>query len=111
MWKHCQVVHKAEKVDFMIETTGRFECCEERQTDKGSRVKVQGFKVKHLMNSKSEFNQPPIIRIATESGNVQETQGGGPAMQGGQLGRGRGVRGRARGRGRRPGRGATQIQS
>jgi hypothetical protein len=99
MWKHCQVVHESEKVEFKMETTGVFSSCEERQTDEGSRVKLS--RVRFLMNSKSEFNQPPIIRVTTETGNTQETQGGGTATQGRQTGRGgRNTRAGGRGAGR-----------
>jgi hypothetical protein len=97
MWKHCQIVHDSVKVEFKMETTGSFDSCEERKTDEGSRVKLTA--VRYLMNSKSEFNQPPIIRVTTDMGNVQETQGGADT-QGVMAGRGRGSRGRARGRGR-----------
>jgi hypothetical protein len=87
-----------------METTGSFPVCEERQSDEGSRVKVSI--VRNILNSKSEFHQPPIVRVVTDTGNVNTVQGG-AALQGGGAGsqgareRG-GRRGRGRGAGRQP---------
>jgi hypothetical protein len=98
LWKHCQLVHNSVKVDFKMETTGTFESCEERQIDEGSRVKLSG--VKYVLNSKSEWHQPPIIRVVAVSGNTQEFQGD-TGRQGRQSGRGAaGNRGRGVDRGR-----------
>jgi hypothetical protein len=95
LWKHCELIHNGEHVEFQMETTGSFPVCEERQSDEGSRIKVS--EVKHILNSKSEFQQPPIIRIVTDSGNLNIVQGG-AAHQQHQGARGRGAR-RGRGRG------------
>jgi hypothetical protein len=106
LWKHCELVHNGTHVEFAMETTGAFEACEERQSDEGSRVKVKGSKVKHLMNSKSEWHQPPITRITVDTGNVDTIQGGGFPGQDPRAGpgtRGRGGRGRGGTRGRRAG--------
>jgi hypothetical protein len=102
LWKHCQLVHNGEHVLFKMETTGSFPQCEERQTDEGSRVKVIGPTVKHLLNSKSEWHQPPISRITVDTGNRNVVQGGmDPGTQGArpnQRGRGRGAAAGRRGR-------------
>jgi hypothetical protein len=105
LWKHCQLVHASEKVEFQMKTEGTFIVCEERQTDEGSRVKLS--QVKHVMNSKSEWNQPPLIRVTTDSGNVQQLQED-AMVQGGQAGRG-GPQNRGRGRGRGRARGAGRA--
>jgi hypothetical protein len=100
LWKHCQLIHSGTHVQFSMETTGVFKSCEERQTNEGSRVKTS--EVKHILNSKSQWHQPPIHRIVVDVGNYQETQGDGTDRETGR--RGRGARPGARGRGGRRGR-------
>jgi hypothetical protein len=102
LWKHSQLVHNSVKQQFKMETTGSFPSCEERQTNEGSRVKTSI--VRYIMNSKSEWNQPPIVRITVDTGNLHEVQGGGTRgpYQGAGRSRARGrgaVRSRGRGRG------------
>jgi hypothetical protein len=103
LWKHCELIHEGEHVEFKMESIGSFPNCEERQITEGSQVKVKGSLVKHILNSKSEWNQPPIFRITTDSGNVNVVQGGMvPGVQGAGTvrgGRGRGGRAGRRGRG------------
>jgi hypothetical protein len=96
LWKHCQLVHDGMKVEFQMETVGTFPSCEERQTNEGSRVKLSV--VKHVLNSKSEWHQPPLYRVVIDTGNEQQEQGD-TWTQGGAGSRGRG-RGQARGRAR-----------
>jgi hypothetical protein len=97
LWKHCQLVHDGMKVEFQMETVGTFPSCEERQTNEGSRVKLSI--VKHVLNSKSEWHQPPLFRVVVDTGNSQQVQGDmWPQGGAGNRGRGRGqARGRARG--------------
>jgi hypothetical protein len=104
LWKHCQLLHEGTHVKFQMKTTGSFPICEERQSDEGSRVKTS--EAKHVLNSKSEWHQPPISRIVVDTGNAAIVQGG-AGLQGGarsnQGARGRGGRrGRGRGAGRQP---------
>jgi hypothetical protein len=98
LWKHCQLFHEGDHMEFQMETTGRFPVCEERQQDEGSRVKLSD--VRNVLNSKSEWHQPPIFRVVVDTGNSNTIQGGfvpGQIAPGSQGARGRG-RGGRRGR-------------
>ena len=87
------------KADFSMRALRSYSSCLVRQVNEA--VRIQMSKADFLLNSKSEFHQPPLIRVVPVVGMREEQgveeQGGG--VQGG--GRGRGGGGRARGRGRR----------
>ena len=56
--------HKNEEVEFKMEITGVFRDALSRQADES--VRIQARKNSELMNSKSEFNHPPIARVVLE---------------------------------------------
>ena len=61
LYKHKIVEHKDEEVDFKMEITGIFKDALSRQAEES--VRIQARKPSELMNSKSQFNHPPIARI------------------------------------------------
>ena len=71
-----------------MEVLGVFYTCLVRQVNEG--VRIQRSKAHCVMNSKSEFHQHPVVRIAPLRG-IQEEQGeAGQQRQGRGRGRGRG---------------------
>jgi hypothetical protein len=95
LWKHCVIQHESREVKFIMEVTGRFKVPAVRQGDEGCRVRES--RAKWVLNSKTEWHQPPIIRVVAESGNRNLDQEG--AAEAGLVQRDRG-RGRGRGRAR-----------
>jgi hypothetical protein len=90
-----------------MEVTNKFKSPAMRQGSEG--VEVRECSAKCVMNSKSEFHQPPIIRVIALTGNLQEDQPG--AEEAGlATGRQETLRGRGRGRGR-PGRGDNRRRA
>ena len=64
MYKHLLKEHKNEIGAFEMEITGIFKDALSRQADESVRIYArQGHE---LMNSKSEFNHPPVSRIIVE---------------------------------------------
>ena len=57
LWKHCQLEHNGEKVEFSMKALGSFQSTMARQVNEGVRIKRS--KADCLMNSKSEFHQQP----------------------------------------------------
>jgi hypothetical protein len=96
--KHMELEHEGRKEEFEMEVTGSFGTCVERQADEGTRVRIAEEEEETLiMNSKSEFHQPPLVRLVPMGGNSQEEQ----ISQAERGRRGRGARGqRSGGRGR-----------
>jgi hypothetical protein len=78
-----------------MEVTGSYERAEERQINEGARVTDSN--ANRVLNSKGEWNQPPITRITVQTGNSQDTQTG--DLTGNRYTRERGRGGRGRGRG------------
>ena len=62
--KHKLLEHAHEEVDFKMEITGVFRDALSRQAEES--VRIQARKSSELMNSKSQFNHPPIARIVVE---------------------------------------------
>ena len=56
--------HDAEDVDYTMEISGVFKDALTRQADEA--VRIYSRKNEELLNSKSEFNHPPIARIVVE---------------------------------------------
>ena len=64
LYKHQLKEHKNETATFEMEITGTFKDALSRQADEAVRIYArQGHE---LMNSKSEFNHPPVSRIIVE---------------------------------------------
>ena len=64
LYKHKQLEHANEDVDYSMEITGVFKDALSRQADEA--VRIFSRKNDELLNSKSEFNHPPIARIVVE---------------------------------------------
>ena len=64
LYKHKQLEHADEDVDYTMEITGVFKDALTRQADEA--VRIYSRKNEELLNSKSEFNRPPIARIVVE---------------------------------------------
>ena len=64
LYKHKMVDHADEEISFGMELTGKFKDALTRQADEAIRINARN-KVE-LMNSKSEFNHPPIARVTVE---------------------------------------------
>ena len=64
LYKHKILEHKDEEVDIKMEITGIFKDALSRQAEES--VRIQARKPSELMNSKSQFNHPPIARIVVE---------------------------------------------
>jgi hypothetical protein len=96
------ISHESQEVEFTMEVTERFPGAAVRQIDEGVRVITSRAKI--VMNSKTQWHQPPIVRVVTDTGNVREDQPG--AAEAGLI-VGRQRRGGGRGRGRGVGRGGT----
>ena len=64
LYKHKILEHKEEEMDVSMEITGVFKDALSRQADEAVRIKSR--KSWELLNSKSEFNHPPIARIVVE---------------------------------------------
>jgi hypothetical protein len=72
--KHCEVQHEGEKAEFNMKVTGIFRSCIERQNNEAVRVRKAEKEADILMNSRTEFHQPPISRVVVFHGNRQEEQ-------------------------------------
>ena len=62
--KHKILEHENEDVYFEMKITGVFKDALTRQADEG--VRIHARKNNELLNSKSEFNHPPVARVITE---------------------------------------------
>ena len=62
--KHKILEHEKEDVDFEMKITGVFKDALTRQADEA--VRIHGRKNNELLNSKSEFNHPPVARVVIE---------------------------------------------
>ena len=64
LYKHQMSDHKNENVKFKMEITQKFQDALTRQANEAIRI---GARPDHeLLNSKSEFNHPPLARIVVE---------------------------------------------
>ena len=61
MYKHKLLEHADEEVDFSMEITGVFKDALSRQADEAVRINAR--KNSELLNSRSEFNHPPVARV------------------------------------------------
>ena len=61
-----RMVHGGTKQDFSMEVVGCFKSCLERQVNEA--VRIASSKAKHILNSKSEFHQAPLIRQVVAHG-------------------------------------------
>ena len=64
LYKHQMSEHKNEDVKFKFEITQKFKDALTRQANEA--VRINSRKNSELMNSKSEFNHPPVARVMVE---------------------------------------------
>ena len=64
LYKHQKSEHTNENVKFKFEITKKFKDALTRQADEA--VRINSRKNYELMNSKSEFNHPPVARVMVE---------------------------------------------
>ena len=64
LFKHLINDHKSEPVKFRLEITKKFHDPLNRQANEA--VRIAGRPDKELLNSKSEFNHPPLSRVVIE---------------------------------------------
>ena len=84
LWKHCEIQHNGEKVNFKMVCLKSFPSAFMRQVNEG--VRIANSKADICMNSKAEFHQPSIVRVTTVLGNHNEEQtraGGGGGRRAG----------------------------
>ena len=72
LWKHCEIEHNGEKVNFKMVCLKSFPSAFMRQVNEG--VRIANSKADICMNSKAEFHQPSIVRVTTVLGNHNEEQ-------------------------------------
>ena len=63
-YKHKLVDHADEEITIGMELTGKFKDALTRQSDEAIRINARS--KLELMNSKAEFNHPPIARVTVE---------------------------------------------
>ena len=66
LYKHQLSEHPTQEANFKMEITGLFKDALTRQANEA--VRIKNHKKFEVMNSKSEFNHPPIARIVVERG-------------------------------------------
>ena len=71
--RHMQEQHEGEERDYKMAVLTKHRGCLGRQIEEA--VRIRESKDEILLNSKSEFMQPHIIRIEIEEGNVEERRG------------------------------------
>ena len=70
LYKHQIVEHGGNEAKFQMEITGLFSDALSRQADEA--VRISSRKNKELMNSKTEFNHPPIARVVIEKNSKRK---------------------------------------
>ena len=64
LYKHANREHKNEKVQFKMEITKKFKDALSRQANEA--VRIFNRSSDQLLNSKAEFNHPPLARVVVE---------------------------------------------
>ena len=67
LFKHQMAAHPNEMVKFKMEITGKFKDALTRQSNEA--VRISNRPRHELLNSKSEFNHPPLARVVVERRN------------------------------------------
>ena len=79
LYKHKQNHHKEEDIKFRMEITNKFHDPLTRQANEA--VRISSRRKDEILNSKNEFNHPPITRITVERNKKQKTQVGPTSAQ------------------------------
>ena len=72
LYKHKQLEHVDEEVEYGLEVTGLFKDALTRQANES--VRIYNRKGTEILNSKSEFNHPPTARVVVEKKKKYETK-------------------------------------
>ena len=64
LYKHKEIEHKEEEMKFSMKISKKFKDPLTRQANEA--VRISGRRKNELMNSKTEFNHPPIARVTVE---------------------------------------------
>ena len=66
LYKHKEIEHKSEDMKITMEIIKKFKDPLTRHANEAVRIDHRGKNENHLLNSKSEFNHPPIKRIVVQ---------------------------------------------
>ena len=66
LWKHKLTEHPDEEMKFKMKITKKYQDPLSRQANEAVRISFRNQKAGELLNSKSEFNHPPISRVMVE---------------------------------------------
>ena len=69
LYKHISNAHQNEDVKFQMEVTQKFKDALSRQANEA--VRINSRPDQELLNSKSEFNHPPLARVVVEKRKKQ----------------------------------------
>ena len=64
LYKHAKFEHRNENVQFKMEITKKFKDALSRQANEA--VRIFNRSSSELLNSKAEFNHPPLARVVVE---------------------------------------------
>ena len=70
LWKHCILEHGGEEADFNMEVVTSHSSCLDRQVNE--MVRIGGSRAEVILNSKSDFQQAPLVRLVTTTGLLEE---------------------------------------
>ena len=70
LYKHKLSDHKNEEVVFEMKISGIFKDAISRQANEA--VRINSRKNSEILNSKSEFNHPPVARVIVEKKNKKQ---------------------------------------
>jgi hypothetical protein len=66
--KHCVIHHGGMKQPFKMDLLGIYKGCLQRQVAEGVEIRKSDADI--IMNSKSQWEQPPIVRVIAVEGNL-----------------------------------------
>ena len=103
LWKLCILEQSGEEATFRMEVVSMHSTCLDRQVHE--MVRIGGSEAEVVLNSKSDFQQAPLVRLVTTTGLLEEQSpsqetGGRLWQELGQRGRGGGAASGGRGGGR-----------
>ena len=70
LWKHCILEHGGEEASFIMEVVSSHSTCLDRQVHE--MVRIGGSQAEVILNSKSEFQQAPLVRLVATTGILEE---------------------------------------
>ena len=70
LWKHCILEHGGEEASFRMEVVSSHSTCLDRQVHE--MVRIGGSQAEVVLNSKSDFQQAPLVRLVATTGLLEE---------------------------------------